>query len=321
MPSISVIVPFRNVERYIERCARSLFAQTFEDIELIFVNDYSEDLSLSILEDLICKYDHIQGRVKLINLPNQVGQAAAFKKGLDISTGDYVIKCDGDDEIVPEMYGEMYSFAKNNNHDVVICDIKFVYPDSKTVRYPGRLSGGDDIEAILNNIVPTSLCNRLVKRDLFYIPGFKYPSDNMCEDFVYSIQLAYYAKSIGYIPKEYYLYYRHPASFTWDGRLEAVLSKHDQTVRNISIGLAFLKEKGLSEKYRGDILRQCLFVKNGLKIHINEQGIYTKWKNTFKEANAKIVFCSKIPFKERMVFLMIYCHFYDSYQFIKKRVK
>ena len=321
IPLVSVIVPVYNSSAFVVRCATSLFSQTLKDIEFIFVDDASTDDSVSLIRSAIDKFPGVRSKVRIICESQNHGQAAGFKKALELSRGEYIIKCDSDDEVEPTMYEEMYSCAKESNHDVVICDIKFIYPQGNTNRFWGRIEGFDDIESILGNRIPTSLCNRLVKRELFFTDGFKYPECNMCEDFVYSIQLAYLSRSTGYLKQQFYWYYRHPASFTWNGSLEAVLSKHEQIVRNVSLGLAFLEEKGLSHRYKGDIIRQCLFVKNGLKNHLDKEGIYSQWKNTFKDVNPRILFCNKIPIKERMIFLMIYCHVYGTYKAIKRRIR
>ena len=320
MPLVSVIIPIFNSENFIARCAESLFQQSLKDIEYIFIDDASTDHSIEILESVIECHPDISSKTIIIREEENRGQAAAFRKALDVAKGKYVIKCDSDDTIEASMYEDMYSFANSNGFDVVICDMMFIYPDGKKHQFLGRINGTDDIKSILGNRIPTSLCNRLVKRNLFFAQGFRYPSANMCEDFVYSLQLAYYSQSSGYIAKPYYSYYRHPASFTWNGSMDAVLSKHNQTVQNITAGLEFLKEKGLDGKYKGDILRQCLFVKNGLKNQIGKTGIYPIWRKTFKESNVLIPFCAKIPFKERMVFLLIYFHLYGFYKYIKEKV-
>ena len=73
MPAVSVIIPGYKVERYIERCARSLFSQTLEDIEYIFVNDCSPDRSVEILEKVLEDFPQRKTQVKIISNPENRG--------------------------------------------------------------------------------------------------------------------------------------------------------------------------------------------------------------------------------------------------------
>ena len=91
---ISVIVPVYNVEKYLEECLDSIQDQTYSDIEVILVNDGSTDSSKEICKKY-CKQD---SRFLLINQENQ-GLSAARNKGVEISTGEYIVFVDSDDII------------------------------------------------------------------------------------------------------------------------------------------------------------------------------------------------------------------------------
>ena len=94
MPKVSVIIPVYGVEKYIERCARSLFEQTLNDIEFIFVNDYTPDNSIDILKNTLSKYPNRKYQVRIINQPRNMGAAQARKNGILAATGEFVIQCD-----------------------------------------------------------------------------------------------------------------------------------------------------------------------------------------------------------------------------------
>ena len=74
-PKVSIIVPIYRVEEYIERCAESLFAQTFDDIEYIFVDDCSPDKSVEILQRTLEKYPHRKRLTRIERLSSNSGQA------------------------------------------------------------------------------------------------------------------------------------------------------------------------------------------------------------------------------------------------------
>ena len=122
MPKVSVIVPIYNVEKYIERCLRSLFEQTLDDIEYIFINDCTPDNSMIILEKVLEEYPHRIKQVKIINHEQNQGQAGARTSGMKAMPGEYMIHCDPDDWVEVDMYEIMYAFANEINSDVVVCD-------------------------------------------------------------------------------------------------------------------------------------------------------------------------------------------------------
>ena len=109
MVKISVIIPVYNSEKYLERCLKSVIYQTYENLEIICVNDGSEDNSLEILEDFKKKDE----RVKIISTENK-GQSHARNKGLKESSGDYVSFIDSDDWVSLSLY-EKFISALNNS--------------------------------------------------------------------------------------------------------------------------------------------------------------------------------------------------------------
>ena len=92
-PFVSLIVPIYGVEPYIEQCARSVLAQTYENVEFIFVNDGTEDASMEILAGVL--KDFTGRNVRIVNKEN-AGLPMARKSGLDVATGDYVMHVDAD---------------------------------------------------------------------------------------------------------------------------------------------------------------------------------------------------------------------------------
>ena len=98
-PLISILVPVYNVNLYIERCARSLFEQTYKNIEFIFVNDCTPDNSIDILKTIITSYPEVYDKVKIINHINNKGLSYARNTALQNATGEYIIHIDSDDFI------------------------------------------------------------------------------------------------------------------------------------------------------------------------------------------------------------------------------
>ena len=122
-PKVSVLFPIFGVEKFIRHCASSLFSQTLkDDIEFIFVNDSTKDSSMQILNEVISEFPERQKQIKIINHDGNKGLAAVRKTAVLAAKGDYVIHCDSDDRVEPDIYETMYKTAVNKNADIVICN-------------------------------------------------------------------------------------------------------------------------------------------------------------------------------------------------------
>ena len=115
MPKISVIIPVYNVEPYLKRCLDSVINQTLTDIEIICINDCSTDGSLLIVNE----YANKDNRIKLIDLPKNIGAGGAKNKGLEVAQGEYLSFIDPDDEIDLDFFEKLYIKAKETNADIV----------------------------------------------------------------------------------------------------------------------------------------------------------------------------------------------------------
>lgn len=115
MAAISIIVPIYNVEKYLEKCLESLATQTFEDIEIICINDASTDLSESIAANYVSK----DRRFRLINHKRNMGTSQARKHGVEVSSGDYILFVDSDDWLEPFACEYLYETMKREQVDIL----------------------------------------------------------------------------------------------------------------------------------------------------------------------------------------------------------
>lgn len=130
-PDISVIVPVYNTEKYIEKCARSLFSQTFDSIEYCFIDDCSDDNSISLVQNVLKEFPNRRAACKFIRNETNRGVASSRNAGLAIAEGKYIYFCDSDDYIDETMLEKMFLKAKSSLADVVLCDFYFSYSDAK----------------------------------------------------------------------------------------------------------------------------------------------------------------------------------------------
>lgn len=127
-PLISVIIPVYNVEKYLHRCLDSVIAQTYQNLEIICVDDGSIDESGRICD----QYAVRDARIKVIHQENQ-GLSAARNRGLDAAEGEYIAFVDSDDYILEDMYKKMLDKLLNYNVDLCVCQWQYEFSDGRQV--------------------------------------------------------------------------------------------------------------------------------------------------------------------------------------------
>ena len=165
---ISVIVPVYNCAPYVERCIRSILAQTYTDLEIICIDDGSTDDSGNILDKLSCE----DARIRVIHQKN-AGVSAARNVGIDLATGDLITFVDSDDAIEPDMYETLLPYFDDAHVDIVHCGYKRIHLDGsiKDVNGTGKVVRQNKYEAaeclIAGRIFVGSLWNKLFRSKLF----------------------------------------------------------------------------------------------------------------------------------------------------------
>lgn len=216
-PLVSVIIPIYGVEKYIERCARSVFEQTYENLEIIFVNDCTPDNSIEILNNVIEEYSNRKSQIQIINHEHNKGLAGARLTGLKASSGYYIQNIDSDDYLDKNMIDNMVALAENEMADITVCDFLYIYPKhTKHLHVNPSLNPHVLLQHVLTGEVHSSVCNKLIKRSLYFDNNiFPIEGLNMREDLSVMFRLLYFAKKIAYIPKPFYCYIlANPNSYT-----------------------------------------------------------------------------------------------------------
>lgn len=126
---LSVCIPVYNVAPYVEQCARSLFGQTYEDMEFLFVDDATPDDSIGIVRRALADYPARQGQVKFLRHETNRGLVAARKTAIRAATGDLITHCDSDDWVDPDLYAKMVGAMKAADADAVLSSVVRVTPD------------------------------------------------------------------------------------------------------------------------------------------------------------------------------------------------
>lgn len=171
MPKVSVIIPVYNVEKYIENCLDSIMRQTFQEFEVIVINDGSTDETLSICKQYIGKIPNL----KIISKANE-GQAVARNIGTQKANGDYICYIDADDWVSTEFLEILYHNAIKHNADIIQCNHFYAYDNyvmvqSKKIKITKnnviQLNTEDAIkELIMHNIIQNFPWGKLIRRKI-----------------------------------------------------------------------------------------------------------------------------------------------------------
>lgn len=211
---LSVIVPVYNVEEYLPRCVDSILAQTYENLEIILVDDGTKDNS-----DKICDaYAEKDSRIKVIHKENG-GLSSARNAGIDIAKGDYLAFVDSDDWIEPDMYEQMLALAEQHGVKLVCAGRYDVDSENgqKTIGLcPPKeecISGQEMVRRIfLWDNMDSAAVDKLYHRSLFR--GIRYPLGKVCEDVPTTYRIVLNAGQVAMCPKPMYNYYHRPGSIT-----------------------------------------------------------------------------------------------------------
>ncbi len=249
MPKVSVIIPVYKVEPYIERCARSLFEQTLDDIEYLFVDDCTPDKSVDILIQVLEDYPQRKKQVIIHRMKQNSGLSAVRKWGIMNATGEFVIHCDSDDWVDTDMYRAMYEKAKENNADVVVSD--FVLTDGRKILERTKGCSVKDIQTFKYRLLfqkdPWSIWNKLFRRTV-YSKDLSFPMENMGEDMVICLQIIMECQRMGYVAEPYYHYFVNNDSITNRRNVSTHVRNYESLKANTDLIIEILNNKDIKHK-------------------------------------------------------------------------
>lgn len=297
-PTISIIITIFRCEKYIEACACSLFEQTMEHIEYIFINDATPDNSIEILNRVIKKYPKRKPYVKIINLVSNRGVSNARRLGTENATGEYLIHCDSDDWVEKDMYERLYNKAKETNADIVGCNFRHEYYDTQFdfhQQYADTVE--ENISHLINGNIFPSLCTSLTRRSLIEENNISFPQGlNMGEDLYFNLQLYLHAKNIVGMDWAPY-HYRHTEDSSCVKRTRESIDSDISIARLIE---KHMKEQGLYNKFKKDIEFRKFFSKLPLMQDLNNKKQYKDWLSIFPETNKQIWHYNQINWKQKI---------------------
>lgn len=209
-PIISIIVPIYNVGKYLPRCIESILNQTFNNFELILVNDGSTDNSGVVCDD----YAKKDTRIKIVHKSNG-GVSSARNAGLYVAKGEYIGFVDPDDYIDKNMYEKLYRLCVDNNSDIAICrfnrEINGKIQNKESTEEIIELNNMEAMnELFKGNLYRFSLCNKLFSKKCFN--DVLFPEERIHEDLSTTYKLFDNSKKTVYINYCGYIYVRRENS-------------------------------------------------------------------------------------------------------------
>ncbi len=292
---ISIIVPVFNREATIKRCLNSLVGQTYQDIEIICINDGSKDSSLELLN----KYAQEDTRVKVFSQINK-GVAAARNVGLANANGEYLMFCDSDDEYVPSMCNEMLDAIKTQNVDLVMCNAVVTIGDASPEERLSQCRLKSQKE-YCNNIIESQiivldelrrkymnilLWNKIFKREIIITNQIFFPEGCEHEDeffiFLYSLFIDKYFA----LNKDLYTYYINNNSIISLVEQGKAKDKYD-LFKICCMAFDFLKESNKFDKCKIDLKHfidlKMLNIKQQFFTHDELMSLSITFNKKFKE--------------------------------------
>ena len=212
---ISVIIPAYNVESYIRKCLESVFSQTYENLEVIVVNDGSTDSTAGIIREY-----ETDSRLRIVDRKNG-GVSAARNAGIELASGGLLAFVDSDDYLELTMYDQLHAALVDNRADMAVCNYNLVYDDHTDQQYSGTRNETVDVfEDVYGYFCKYCACpkpnnyvwTRLYRTDIVKNVGVRFENFKLGDDTLFNFKLLPYIKKTTFIADGLYNYYQRSNS-------------------------------------------------------------------------------------------------------------
>lgn len=247
---VTIAVPVYEVESYIEKCAISLFEQTYSNLEILFINDNTPDKSIEIIKKTLEKYPHKNNQVRIFNQPKNLGCPAARNLAVQLASGEFIFHVDADDWIEPDAIFSLVNQQQATDADLVVGNYLIETQNAtKLVQYCDITKSKEEIVIdCLDDKSSQSIWGILIKRSLYIDNNIKAnESFHVGEDWQVSPLLLYHAKKIAYVDKVIYHYQlSRPNSITITSQASVTKKKNQLIcfVKTMNCLLDAFKDKG-----------------------------------------------------------------------------
>ena len=302
---ISVIVPVYNVERFITRCAHSLFAQTMDaGVEFIFVDDATPDNSIEALQNCLRQYPQRQKQVKLLRHSVNKGLPAARNTGLQAATGTYIYHCDSDDYLESDALESMYNAAMCQEADIVWCDWYLSFEKKERyMKQPAYDTAIDALKGILSGAMKYNVWNKLVRRQLYIANNIRFPEGHSMGEDMTMIQLFACAGSVCYLPRAFYHYVQQNSG----AFCKTSSNQHlEDVLHNVAVVL-----NDIRQLFGNQLERELAYFQLSVKFPFlisDDPEKYALWQSWYPEANRYIMQNTQLSLRSRCLQWLAWKH-------------
>ena len=285
MPLISVIIPVYNVEQYLPRCLDSVLCQTYQNLEIILVDDGTKDSSGEICD----AYALRDPRIRVIHKENG-GLSSARNAGIDIAGGEYLAFLDSDDKIEPNAYESLLSLAMKYDVELV-CGGRFDVDSETGAQSIGLCPQREEVisgEELVRRIflwenIDSAAWDKLYHKRLFR--QIRYPVGMVTEDVPTTFHIALDAGRAAMLPLPIYHYYHRPGSIT----TSAVSDKTFHFSRHTATILPWIRENVPSLEAPARYLRVRSLVHNLLMLELAQPQVREKYRDIYQDSRRQLL--------------------------------
>lgn len=249
MYKVSILVPIFNVEKYVERCARSLFGQTYDNLEFVFVDDCSPDKSISILQEVLKEYPHRAHQVKLARHERNRGIAASRNSSIENASGEFFCIVDSDDWLEQNAIESLVERQKSEDADIVYGNALMHTSDGVSELREKDYKDNHEMLLYYSRFTPCYtmvLWRRLIRASLFRDHGIRAIEGlNYSEDKHLLAEVAFYARRVTHLDAVVYHYNRmnEVSMVAAESKKAFPLSALRQKIGNMQAVVGFFQDK------------------------------------------------------------------------------
>lgn len=236
MCKISIVVPVYNVEKYISNFLKSVINQSFDDFELLLINDGSKDSSISVAEDILRP---TSVKYRIINKENG-GQSTARNVGIKEAIGEWIVIPDSDDVLQKDYLKLMFEQSKSDDVDVVFCNINNVveeniFEESKRSNKLKKKSGKEFFEDFFMHRIMVGPVSLMIRKSFLYNNNILFnEKSRYSEEFTFICRVLYFARMVVHVEEKTYNYCLRKGSVSTGASADRIINGYNEIIKNSS---------------------------------------------------------------------------------------
>lgn len=205
-PLITLIIPIYNVELYIERCLLSALNQTYQNIEIILIDDCGADDSMIIAKETLKNHPN-ESKVHIYTHEQNKGLSAARNTGIKYATGEYIFFLDSDDELILTAFESLIKELYHYNYDIIMAGVMTTDMQPYYITNSSKLKDYEIIESYYRGDIQNMAWNKLYKTKLIKDNKLQFKEGLIHEDYLWTYQAICSANSLRTINIPVYIYH------------------------------------------------------------------------------------------------------------------